>query len=104
MLDWFRVSDPWLILDGVEDFIDQEFQWSEAFHRYIASKWIWWVDRERLIVVNRLPLSLEHSWELREWNSTSLHHRSVLQSDWRRPSSPLLPGCKAEFEKEPRSS
>ena len=32
VLDLSWTSDPWLILDGVEDLIDREPQWSEVYH------------------------------------------------------------------------
>ena len=43
-MDQFQASNPWLIFDGVENFIDRELQWSEVFHRSVASEWTWWVD------------------------------------------------------------
>jgi len=44
-------------------------------------------------------VGLERGRELREETSTSLHHHPVLQSDWRKPLSPLQVGCKTELEK-----
>jgi len=38
VLEWSRAPDLWLIFDSVEDFVDREFQLSEAFHRFVASE------------------------------------------------------------------
>jgi len=32
VLDWSWTLDPWLVLDGVEDLVNQELQWSEVYH------------------------------------------------------------------------
>ena len=54
-MDQFPVSNPRLIFEGVENFVDQELQQSEAFHRSVASEWTWWEDGEHLLLVRRLP-------------------------------------------------
>ena len=46
MLERPWASDPWLIFDCVADFIDEELQWSEAFHRYVVSELTREGDRE----------------------------------------------------------
>jgi len=36
MLNRYQASDPWLIFNDVEDFIDRELQWRESFHQFVA--------------------------------------------------------------------
>ena len=40
VLDWFRTSDPWLVIDGVEDLID-EHQRSEVLCRLVSLEQTW---------------------------------------------------------------
>jgi len=47
-------------------------------------------------------IDLERGWKLREWILTSLHHHLISWSDWKKPSSSLLDGCKAELGRGPR--
>jgi len=35
------MSDPGLVLDGVEDFVDEEPEWSELFYRLVGSERTW---------------------------------------------------------------
>ena len=49
-------------------------------------------------------VDLERGPELHAETLTSLHHHLVSQSGWRKPSSPLQAGCKAELGTEPHSS
>ena len=49
------VPDSRLIFESVEDFVDQELQQSEAFHRLVASERAQGEDRERFLLVRRLP-------------------------------------------------
>ena len=56
VLDRFRASDQRLIFEGVEHFIDREFQRSEVFHWPVALKRAWQEDRELLLLVRRLSL------------------------------------------------
>ena len=55
MLDQFPASNPGMIFEGVENFVDWEVQRSETFHRSVASTRTWREDRERLFLVWRLP-------------------------------------------------
>jgi len=41
ILAWFRMSDPWLVLDGVEDLIDSELQQSEVLCQLVGLEWTW---------------------------------------------------------------
>ena len=59
VLDRSRVSNPWLVFDGVEDLIDRELQWSEAFLRSVISEWTSWEDRECLLLVSTPGVGLE---------------------------------------------
>ena len=38
VLERSRVSDSWLIFECDKNFVDEEFQWNEVFHRYVVSQ------------------------------------------------------------------
>jgi len=44
VLDRLRAPYPWLVLDGIEDFIDGEPQWGGVLFRPESSKWTWRKD------------------------------------------------------------
>ena len=50
MLDRFRVSYSWLVLDGIEDFVDGELQRGKVLFRLEGSKSIWRENWERLLL------------------------------------------------------
>ena len=41
ILDWLRVLDPRLVLDGIKDFVDGKFQWSEMLLCLEGLEWTW---------------------------------------------------------------
>ena len=41
VLNWSWISNPWLVLDGVEDLINGELQKSEVFLQLVGSEWTW---------------------------------------------------------------
>jgi len=44
VLDGSRMPDPELILDGVEDFVDGEPEWSELLYRLLGLERTWRKD------------------------------------------------------------
>jgi len=105
VLEWSRMSGPWLIFDSVEDFIIQELQQTEAFHRSVPSKRIQGEDRKWLLLVSGLSLILilNVSGSSRADFDFPPHYL-ILRSDWRKSLSPLQVGWKAELEKGPHLS
>jgi len=79
-LDRLWASDPWLIFESVEDFIDQEFQWSEIFCSPVALDWPWWDYGERLFLVRmRPPIKIR---SMIESFTSGLWFRSILARLW----------------------